>query len=575
AEVLAAVDIVDVIGGYLELKPAGSRFKALCPFHTEKTPSFVVSRDRQMYHCFGCGKGGDALSFLMEYEGLSFIEGLRKLADRGGVRLPAFKEADPRSDLLRTRTLELCRFAEHYFRETLGNPLQGSRGRHYLQTRQLKSATAERFGLGYAPQGWSSLLDAARKKPFAQDIIEASGLFKHGDRGSWYDAFRDRLMFPIRDVTGNTVAFGGRALESGEAKYINSPETLIYKKSRVLYGLHEAREALRRESRALLVEGYMDLLRCFDAGIEHVVATCGTALTSEQAALMRRYVPEVVVVYDGDAAGIQAALRGIGVLVAAGLQVRATALPSGQDPDDFIREAGPEAFLGRIEEAPDFVTFFVRMNENRLRTIEGKSAVARDLFAVLRYIEDQLRLDEYLKRGARELGLNEWSFRGEFERSRRTSDRPAPVQKTDPAFRPRKDDVDFIAALLHSEPLRDQVREALQSIPLEGDPVRDVLARILKTEAGFEELGHVLGNSMAGVLYSAAATSEPPRGASAESIVKGRITGIQKNALTARAEALQAAIREAERAHDQDRVMALLEEKVGVERELRDKMGAA
>lgn len=574
AEVLAAIDIVDVIGAYLELKPAGSRLKALCPFHTEKTPSFIVSRERQMFHCFGCGKGGDVISFLMEYEGLSFVEALRKLADRAGVRLPAPKAADERADLLRTRTMELSRFAENFYREALRHPTQGLRGREYLQTRQLKSETVERFGIGYAPEGWSNLIDAARKKGFPHEVVEASGLFKRGDRGSWYDIFRNRLMFPIRDVSGNTVAFGGRALAGDEAKYINSPETLIYKKSQVLYGLHEARDAIRREKRVLLVEGYIDLLRCFDAGIENVVATCGTALTAEQAARIRRYISDIVVVYDGDAAGIQAALRGIGVLVAAGMQVRATALPEGQDPDDFVRQAGAEAFLARVEEAPDFITFFVRMNQARLQSIEGKSAVAREVFGVLQHVEDQLRLDEYLKRGARELGLNEWSFRGEFDKFRRLGDRPQRSREAPSGPRLSRDDIDFVAALLHSEPLRARARAALQDVALEPGPIKEVLEHLLDTETSVEELGRDFGNDMARSLYSAAATSDPPRGEPADSLVEKRLTRLRQDALRARAGALQTAIREAERARDQERVVALLTEKVCVERELRDETGA-
>ncbi|MBP8128524.1 MAG: DNA primase [Candidatus Hydrogenedentes bacterium] len=573
SEVLAAIDIVDVIGAYLELKPAGSRFRALCPFHTEKTPSFIVSRDRQMYHCFGCGKGGDAIAFIVEYEGLSFAEALHKLADRAGVRLPAVPNSDQRSDFLRTQAMELCRQAEHFYRETLRAPERGERGRRYLETRKLKHETVERFGVGYAPEGWSNLLDVARKKRFAQDVVEASGLFKRGERGSWYDMFRDRLIFPIRNPSGNTVAFGGRALAEGEAKYINSPETLIYKKGRVLYGLYEAREAIRREKRVLLVEGYIDLLRCFDAGIENVVATCGTALTSEQAAMIRRHVADVVVVYDGDAAGIQAALRGIGLLVAAGLQVRAMALPEGQDPDDFLRQAGAEAFQGLVEEAPDFITFCARMNQARLGSIEGKSAVAREMFAVLQHIEDQLRLDDYLKRGARELGLNEWSFRGEFEKFRRAGERPVRPREAAPSPRWSRDDIDFVAALVQSEPLRARARDALRAVTLEPGPVKDVLSAILGEETGGAELTPNFENDMAMSLYTAAATSEPPRGAAADSLVEKRLSRFEQEALRARAASLQAAIREAERAQDQERVVALLQEKVRVEQELREKTG--
>jgi DNA primase len=277
----------------------------------------------------------------------------------------------------------------------------------------LKPETIKRFGLGYAPDGWSSLLDAARTAGFKEPVAEASGLARRGDRDA-YDFFRNRLMIPIRDVSNNVVAFGGRDLGDGTPKYINSPENALYKKSRVLYGLCEGRDAMRREKRAILVEGYFDLMRCFDAGIENVVATCGTALTPEQAGLIHRYVPEVVIVYDADAAGIRAALRGVGLLTDAGLTVRAMTLPDGKDPDDFIRAHGADAFRDLVDGALDFVTFYVRMSRDRLDTIEGRTTVAREIFTILASLNDELRRDEYLKRAARELNLHEWVCQGEF-----------------------------------------------------------------------------------------------------------------------------------------------------------------
>ena len=314
AEVLAANDIVEVIGAQLELKPSGAgRLKALCPFHPEKTPSFSVNRERQMFYCFGCQKSGDAITFLCEYEGLTFVQALQKLAEHAGIRLPAFTARDDAEEYRRKQLLELGKFAAGFYQETLDDPLRGGEARRYLKTRTLEPETVTRFGLGYAPDDWSALTDAARRKGFNDAILEASGLAKRGKSGGLYDLLRHRVVFPIRDVSGNTVAFGGRDLGSGEVKYINSPdETLVYTKGRVLYGLDEARNAMRKQKRAILVEGYFDLLRCFDAGIENVVASCGTALTSQQAALVRRYVPEVVVVFDGDPAGVRAALRGGG-----------------------------------------------------------------------------------------------------------------------------------------------------------------------------------------------------------------------------------------------------------------------
>ena len=335
-----------------------------------------------MYHCFGCGKGGDALDFVREFDGLSFSEALRKLADRGGIKLPAPTERESKEEHERDQLLKLNRFAASLFENTLKDPLKGGSARRYLKTRALKPETSERFRIGFAPDSWDILTQALRDTGTREAILLASGLLKRGDRGTTYAFFRNRLMVPIRDVSGNVVAFGGRDLSGDDAvaKYINTPENSVYKKGRVLYGLFEARDAMRREKRAILVEGYFDLMRCFDSGVENVVATCGTALTTAQAALLRRYVPEVVVVYDGDAAGIRAALRGVAVLNAAGLTVRALLLPDGQDPDDYVRGRGVDAFRADIDAAQDFVAFYVQMNADRLGTIEGRTDVAREIF---------------------------------------------------------------------------------------------------------------------------------------------------------------------------------------------------
>ena len=574
-EVLAANDIVDVVGAALDLKPSGSnRFLALCPFHQEKTPSFSVSRERQMFYCFGCGKAGDAISFLREHEGLTFAEALRKLADRGGVRLPALSERADRDEYQRTQLLELGKFARKFYRNTLDDPLKGGVGRRYLKTRQLRPETVKRFGLGYAPDAWNAFGEAAAAAGFKERILETSGLVKRGDRGRQYDFFRNRLMFPIQDVSGNVVAFGGRDL-GGEnaAKYINTPENPVYKKGRVLFGLHEARPAMRAAKRAVLVEGYFDALRCFDSGIENVVAPCGTALTSEQAALLRRYVPEAIVLFDGDAAGVRAAARGIGVLVGAGLTVRATLLPAGQDPDDYVVEHGVEAFESLLAGALDFVAFYVRANEERLGSVEGRTGVAHEIFDVLSGVDDALRRDEYLKRTARELKLSEWALRSEFSkhvrsaarRTRRQVEEKAPVALVAP------DDRDFVASLLKSDGLRERVRDALGSVePPAGpsaEPLAEVLAALCNEPAA--DVAALLEGEEAKKLYAAAANvGEAP--ANAETLVERRLRRFRKDALEMESARLQQAIQEAERAEDTVKVRELLTRKVGIAREIEE-----
>jgi len=482
-QVLTSTDIVDVVGRVLELKPSsGGRFLALCPFHNEKTPSFTVSRDRQSFHCFGCGKGGDAISFLQEYDGLSFTESLLRLAESAGVQLPEKSDYDAAGDKQRKSLLDINSFAARFYFNTLNDPLKGGKARKYLKERNLKPETLKRFGLGYAPET-GALLSAAKTEGYKEYSLEAAGLVRRGDRGDYYDFFRDRLMVPIRDTSGRVVAFGGRDLGGkSPAKYVNTPENELYKKSRVLYGLSEARDAMRREKKAILVEGYFDLMRPFDVGIENVVATCGTALTNDQAKLVKRYVPEVVIVYDGDRAGIQAALRGVSILTAVGLTVKALTLPEGMDPDDFIVSEGKEAFRELLENAQDFVTFYAAMNADKLQSIEGKTDVARELFTIIASLDDELRRDEYLKRTARVLDLNEWSVRAEYDKRTHSTRRRTPInvrEKTETGSQSfNKDDCDFLAAILTIKPLHEKAKQMLSDVQLPQNVFGEILARV-------------------------------------------------------------------------------------------------
>jgi len=576
ADVLAANDIVQLIGAFVELKNAGNgRRKGLCPFHREKTPSFHVSVDRQTYHCFGCGKGGDALSFLQEYEGLSFVEALQQLADRGNVTLPAQSAAENTKDGLRKDLLEFNKDANRFYQKVLRHPEKGRTGREYLATRRLNPATVERFGLGMAPDDWRMLLEGAQKKGTPEAVIHASGLVKRNDNGNVYNAFRNRLMFPIKDVAGNIVAFGGRALDDSPAKYINSPETQVYRKSRVLYALHEARDAMKREKFVLLVEGYFDALRCFDAGIENVVATCGTALTAEQASLIKRYVPEVVLVYDGDAAGVQAAMKGTGVLTAAGLAVRAMALPDNQDPDDFVRDSGVDAFRRLVAEASDFVTFYAAQSASRLSTIEGRTEVAHEIFDILRHIEDAVRLDEYLKLAADRLGLNVMACRNEYEKYVTEGPRPirvAPELEAAPVSRLSKDDCDFVAAVLSDPALLEKTKSVLQErLHTIAGPLAGVLAVLF--QHGVKNVHSDFDNEEARRLYSAAAAYDIAVIPEPAVLVAKRLNRLEREALRVESADTIGQIQEAERAGDAMRLATLLQRKLQLSKQL-ERVGA-
>jgi DNA primase len=580
AQVLAASDIVEVIGAQLELKPSGgNRFLALCPFHNEKTPSFSVSRERQAYYCFGCEKHGDAITFMVDHEGLSFPEAVQKLADRASITLPAASGGSNRDDGRRAKLIELGKFAVGFYRKMLDHPLKGSEARAYLKTRTLEAETVKRFGLGYGPDGYEVFLAAAREAGFKDGLLESSGMIRRSERGSLYDFFRNRLLVPIRDVSGNVVAFGGRDL-SGKAagKYINTPENALYKKSLILYGLYEARDAIRKSKQTVLVEGYFDLLRCVDAGVENVVATCGTALTDGQAKLIRRYSTEVVLVYDGDAAGIKAASRAIAILTAVGLAVRVLALPDNQDPDDYIRANGAEDFRRLLDEAQDFVAFYVEAHREKLKTIEGRTEVAGELFTIVRGMDDAIRQDEYLKRAAQALDVDEWALRRQYEGSERSQRvkteavrTTAEAQKDTVTFRPygpHMEAREFIAALLCSGELRTVAKGALEKVVLPDGPLREVLEATL---SGSGLTGMEDGEAQS--LYAAAANSDVGRPEEATELVAKWINTLRKSALDAQEARLRNEIEAAEGAKDLERLKTLMKERTDIRRQ-RESVGA-
>jgi len=572
SEVKQATDIVDVIGRYLDLKPAGGgRFKALCPFHREKTPSFHVNRDRQIFHCFGCGKGGDVLTFVQEIDGTSFREALEQLADRAGIKLSSYSAHDARDADERPTLFQAMNFAAKHFQQQLAAS-HGQTARDYLDRRETPRSLIEKFGVGFAPDGWSHLADAARSAKIREHALDAAGLAKRGPNG-FYDRFRNRVMFPIRDVSGKVVAFGGRTLGDDPAKYINSPESPIYRKGRVLYGLFEAREAIRHTGEAVLVEGYFDVLRCVEAGVENAVAPCGTALTEEQARTIRRYASSVVVVFDGDDAGVRAALRSVGVLASAGLTVRGTALPDGLDPDDFIRKYGGEAFRKHLADAQGFVTFYSRMNEHRLATIEGRTQVATELFDVIRVLDDPLRQDEYVKLVAAEIGLDEFRCRASYRdfvegrQQRANLEQVAPPTRTVNAH-----DREFVSILLEGPERAVQAWADLVDFHVDHSPVVDVL-RVLAECPGLDPMQQ-LDDDAARRLYASAAAAPRTWGDNGDALVRERVARFKREALLGERARLEEAIRLAQRSNDDAQLTQLTIEKIGLNRRI-EQVGAA
>ena len=397
-EVRSRNDIVDVVGGYVRLQKKGASYFGLCPFHNEKSPSFSVSPQKQMYYCFGCGAGGNVFTFLMNYENDTFPEAIKTLADRAGIDLPEIeyseemkKEADKKALLL-----EINKEAAKYFYYQLRSP-QGAIGHQYLTKRELSEETMKQFGLGYSNKFSNDLVQYLKQKGYQDELIIQAGLAAGNEAKGVHDKFWNRVMFPIQDINHRVIGFGGRVMGEGEPKYLNSPETEIFDKSRNLYGLNFARTS--KKDNIILCEGYMDVISLHQAGFDQAVASLGTAFTSGQANLLRRYTKDVCLAYDSDGAGVKAALRAIEILRQTGLGAKVINMEPYKDPDEFIKNLGTEAFQERIDNAENSFLFQVRMLQRnyKLEDPESKTRFFREVASLLCGFEDELERENYIQ----------------------------------------------------------------------------------------------------------------------------------------------------------------------------------
>ncbi|NIA22185.1 MAG: DNA primase [Anaerolineaceae bacterium] len=422
-EIQRASEIVEVVSSYMPLKRAGKDYKACCPFHQEKTPSFYVSPSKQIFKCFGCGKGGSVFQFVMARENMTFPEAVRMLAERANVTIeePQQRPDDPGGGIDRRRVFKAVAWATRTFEKFLADPSTGRPAREYLERRGFTAQTVERFRLGFGPDSWDALLQAAAERGGDVALLDAAGLVVERSQGDgFYDRFRNRVIFPIFDALNRPIAFGGRTLGDDPAKYLNSPDTLIFNKSFNLYGLTEAREAMTESRRAVVVEGYTDCLMAHQVGVTNTVATLGTSLTAGHVRLLKRYVDEVVLIFDGDLAGRSAADRALRVFLAEELGVRIVTLPEGLDPCDFLAAGRKEEFLALVDESPDALEFkwrLVRQQFGEADTVRGQR---RAVEAMLETVaaqpawaqgRDTVRRDLVLARMAQVLGVEQRSLR--------------------------------------------------------------------------------------------------------------------------------------------------------------------
>ena len=587
-EIRRRINILDVVSAHVTLKRSGRRYTGLCPFHSEKTPSFTVNPELGFFYCFGCHAGGDIFDFVMRTGGGAFPDALAELADRAGVRLERTPEAE-RQGGERERLLRTVAEAEAYYRAQLAGD-EGRAARQYLGHRGVSAEAAEMFRLGYAPTGWDGLLRALRARGFDGPALEQAGLAvarAAGDpsrsSGGHYDALRNRLIFPIRDLQGRPVAFGGRALD-GDAtpKYLNTRETALFVKGRSLYALDVARPAIRESGEAVIVEGYMDVLACHQFGIKNAVASLGTALTLDQALLLKRFAARAVLVYDADASGMDAAERGLAIFDQAELPVRVAALPGGGDPDEFLREQGPEAFCRVLAGAESVFDYRFAMASARHdpKTVEGKVGIVDELSQLIIIALNPVRQSEYVRLLAERLGVREDAIRGQIRRLAKDREGPTggreggrgsrengrqPVLQTTPgadgaARRGTDGRVGAEALLLHLLVADASVRSAVRGLVDANtfrEPVHHALAQaLLDPEAEGVEPGRLrerLRDEVVISLLSRFLIEEPPVRGDARRVAEGCLRTMRLVDLGERIERLTAAHAEAVRGRDDHR----------------------
>ncbi|MGH7232851.1 MAG: DNA primase [Nitrospiraceae bacterium] len=458
------VDITDVVSGYVTLSRTGQNLKGMCPFHAEKTPSFTVSPSRQIFHCFGCGAGGNVFMFVMKMEGIGFPETVRELGRRAGIEIPAIMAEPQKADLRQQARLEqLVEAAGVWFRQNLLDSTVGRDALAYLENRGIQLKTMEAFRLGMAPESWDGLIRALSKEGYAPAELAMAGMVvaknqtgTRQDPSGYYDRFRHRLMIPIIDLRKRVIAFGGRILGDWEPKYLNSPETPLFNKSRTLYGLERAREAAGRLNQLIVVEGYFDAIALHQAGVTNVVATLGTALTPDHVGIIRRFVTKVVLLFDPDSAGVRAALRTLDLFVDSGMGVTVVSLPDGQDPDTFVRTQGAEAFARLQEGAPSLLDFSV---EHSLRTaasgaIDDRIRSVDEILRILQKTGHRIEKEDCLRRVAERLGIHQQRLIERYpellSKKERTGSKPSIAPSVKAGKRP-PEEWDLVHLLLHGQ----------------------------------------------------------------------------------------------------------------------------
>lgn len=580
----SSIDIVKVVGEYVRLRRVGStgRYTGLCPFHQEKTPSFGVHQGRQFYKCFGCSAGGDVFKFVMEIEGLTFPEALKFLAERNGVPIPQRTEFTTAESKLRAVLLDMHELAARHFQDALRGP-QGGEARAYLARRGVSPEIVETFGLGYSDPSGQAFTRILLERGFSEEQMEASGLVRKRESGGVYDSFRGRLMFPIHNESGKVIAFGGRALrDEDQPKYLNSPETPIYKKTSVLYNLHRSRESMRRSNRAVLVEGYMDVIGIYSAGVKEVVASCGTALTSAQVRVIRRHADTVAVNFDPDAAGANAAERAIQPLLDEGLNVRIVTLDAASagsgvklDPDEFVKRFGPDAYRAALDSAGTYFHWLADRARGRydMRSAEGRVAAFKFLLPAVQKISDKLERAAVADDLASYLGVDKGLVLDQFKKS--ATDRTAAPPPSVPRISVPAMERILLSALLSGDDLRNEILPHLPAALTEEFRSREIFEALRQADLNQREtgapvtLGQIDGRLSAPVrtLLHEALNADETEGEELREQARACLRRLHSDARKRRLDGLRSQVKTAERSGRLEEALNLMAELSRMERE--------
>jgi DNA primase len=561
-EVQSKSDIVEVLSRYIPLKKLGRNYKATCPFHHEKTPSFVVSPDKQIFHCFGCGAGGNVFSFVMKYENVQFPEAVEILAEKAGIRLPK-SSAQADGDSFSQKLYEINDAACKFFQASLAkNPATVE----YLASRGISAGSIRDLRIGYAPDVWESLINFFKSKGLDAKLLEKAGLAISNDKGGHYDRFRNRAIFPIMDLRGRVLGFGARVLDSSLPKYINSPETVIYSKGKNLYGLNFSKDHIKKEKFALIVEGYLDFIIPYQAGVKNIIATLGTSLTTDQIKLLKRYANTVIMVYDPDEAGESASLRNLDLFISEDVNVYIAELSDGLDPDSYIRKFGAEDFLKKVKASKNIFEYKLDKLKDRFdaRSTNGKAAIVAEMLPTIARINNAVLKSELVKKLAERLSVEEEAIRSELKKVKSESYEPRYVASPAEAKKSvRAAELMLLALALEGGRYLDIIKLQLSVEELKDTSIREAVVAAIKmhgdnTEVTATRLMTGLSRSPEDVKLVSEAASMTETISDKDKALSDCIARIKKDNLKDRLDGIQQQIKMAHARHDEEAVKRLV-----------------